>query len=452
MSYLLTVSGLRGVVGKDLTPEVALRYAAALATLYGPDKIYVVGQDTRPHGHIFKNAVVAGMTGVGAELIDIGVVPTPTLLLTVRNIEYHSGGGIVITASHNPIEWNALKFVNPDGVFLFEKDVELLDEIARGHAIKWADWADVGSVDIYSRAIDDHIDHIVRTTAEEGLVDLETIMDSELRVAVDAVNGANWMALPTFISSLEFNPIKLNCEPTGIFPHPPEPRKENLVELDALLQSKIVDIGFATDPDGDRLLVGVKKKGLLTEEHTVALAAWAVLERQKGPIVVNYSTSMMIEDVARHFNVPVYRTKVGEANVLQKMLEYNAIVGGEGNGGVIMPFINPTRDSLVGTIFILDLAARGVIYDVLNHLGNYTMIKTKVPRRGEFNPEAIIEMFPNAVDSNTEDGAYIRFDDAWLQIRPSNTEPIIRIYLEARNEKRANELWRKAKKALQKAS
>lgn len=446
MAYLLTVSGLRGIVGRDLMPDVVLEYSAALATLFGPDKTYIVGRDTRPHGPTFRDAAIAGITAVGGDVIDVGIVPTPTLLFNVRNWIEDTGGGIVITASHNPIEWNALKFVRPDGLFLFQKDVEKLIEIYERKSWEWKEWDGVGRIEEYAGAIDNHINAVVTS----DYLDLDSIMDAGLKVAIDAVNGANWFALPALMNALGTNVIRLNCEPTGIFPHVPEPRREHLEDLNKILESGAADLGFATDPDGDRLLAGIKGRGLLTEEHTIAIAAWAVLERYRGPIVVNLSTSMMVEDVARHFNVPVYRTKVGEANVVEGIFKYNAVIGGEGNGGVILPDINPTRDSLVGAALITQLAVSGELEHILSHLGNYTMLKGKMPRKGDFNPEDVIAEFPDSVESNTIDGAYIRFDSAWIHMRPSNTEPIVRIYVEADSGKRARELMNRALAVLKK--
>ncbi len=444
MAYLLTVSGLRGVVGTDLTPSVALEYGASLVELFGADRIYIVGRDTRPHGPTFMDTVKSGITGAGGHVVDIGIVPTPTLLFNVRNWNDDVGGGIVITASHNPVEWNALKFVRPDGVFLFQDDVNQLKEIFERRSWTWQTWQSVGKIEVYGGAIDDHIDAIT----ESGYVDVEKIAKMAPMVAIDAVNGANWFALPELVRRLGGNPIRLNCEPTGLFPHVPEPKKEHLKELDAILKSGVAELGLASDPDGDRLLIGLKGHGLLTEEHTIAIATWAILEREKGPVVVNLSTSMMVEDVANRFGVPVFRTKVGEANVVAGVFEHDAVIGGEGNGGVILPDVNPTRDSLVGTALILDLAAKGRLNEVVEQLPTYTMLKSKFRRADGFDPEKVLDMFPQATETSTIDGAYVRLDRAWIHMRPSNTEPVIRIYVEADSEIRARELLDQAHQAL----
>ncbi len=421
---LFTVSGLRGVVGETLTPDVILKYTHAFAKVMG-EGVYFIGRDTRPHGEMVKSAAVSALLGTGNDVVDIGIVPTPTLLFMVR--EKEAQGGIVVTASHNPVEWNALKLVRSDGIFTFAEDVEKIKSVLE-ESYKWAGWDRVGSLKFYDRAIDDHIDRILSSP----YVDLESVRNARFRVAVDAVNGANYHALPHLLERMGAEVIKLNCEPTGIFPHPPEPRRENLKELDDLLKRGEADIGFATDPDGDRLLVGFRDVGLLTEEHTLVLAAPQVLRHKKSDIVVNLSTSMMIEEVAKKFGVNVVRTKVGEANVVQKMKEIGSVFGGEGNGGVIVPEINATRDSLVGAALILYRVASEGIDNVLN-FPRYHLFKDKVNFKVEIPEDKLVEVFsPNYIDRS--DGLYLRGSDFWVHIRPSNTEPIMRIYVESESE------------------
>ncbi len=443
MSYLLTVSGLRGIVGEGIDPQIVVRFAASLATLFGRGS-YLIGRDTRPHGHIFVNAAASAITAVGGDVVDVGIVPTPTLLFNVRTWDGGARGGIVVTASHNPVEWNALKFVRPDGMFLFEDDVTRLKSIEMVEGWKWAKWNRIGKIEQFGDAIERHVQAVLRSE----FVDVDAIKANRFRAAVDAVNGANWFALPYLLEHLGVEVIRLNCEPTGIFPHNPEPKKEHLVELDRLLLNGEADFGFASDPDGDRLLFGFKGQGLLTEEHTLALAAWTVLERKRGAVVANLSTSMMIEDVARHFGVEVARTKVGEANVVDGIIRHEAVIGGEGNGGVILPDVNPTRDSLVGAALILTLAAHGELEKALSSIGSYTLLKTKVKLQGEFDAQKLAEHFDDAEKFDFSDGIYIRFSDAWLHIRPSNTEPVVRIYAEAKDLNAAKKLIERAESAL----
>lgn len=437
---LFTVSGLRGVVGETLTPDVILKYTHAFVRSNGQG-VYFIGRDTRPHGEMVKSAAVSAILATGSDAVDVGIVPTPTLLFMVR--EKEARGGIVVTASHNPMEWNALKLVKSGGVFTFREDVENIKKIL-DTGYEWANWDSVGKYSTYERAIEDHIDKIISSP----YVDVDAIRQAGFRVAVDAVNGANFHALPRLLERLGIRDvIKLNCEPTGIFPHPPEPKKENLKELDEILMEGKADIGFATDPDGDRLLVGFKGMGLLTEEHTIVLAAPAVLSVRKTDIVVNLSTSMMIEDVAREFGVQVLRTPVGEANVVQKMQEIKSAFGGEGNGGVIVPEINATRDSLVGASLILTRVAKEGIERVLSGIKNYYLLKDRVEVRKEIPVEKMVGEFkPQWID--TSDGLYLRGGNFWVHVRPSNTEPIMRIYVESPERRFSEQLLERARAIL----
>ncbi len=437
-TLLFTVSGLRGVVGETLTPDVILKYTHAFSRVMGRG-IYYVGRDTRPHGEMVKAAAISALLATGNQVIDIGIVPTPTLLLMVR--ENDARGGIVVTASHNPMEWNALKLVRGDGIFTYSEDVEeIRKKLTDG--FDWAKWDEVGSVRYYTGAIDDHIEKILSSP----YVEPEKIKKARFKVAVDAVNGANYEALPRLLERLGAEVIRINCDPTGIFPHPPEPRKENLDELNGILERGEADIGFATDPDGDRLLVGFKNIGLLTEEHTIVLAAPQVLSKNPTDIVVNLSTSMMIEYIAEKFGVRVVRTRVGEANVVQKMREMGSAFGGEGNGGVIVPEINATRDSLVGAALILSrVAAVGV--DKVLDFPSFVLLKDKVNFKTEIPEEKLIKVLsPLSIDRS--DGLYLRGEDFWVHIRPSNTEPIMRIYVEAKSRNVAEELLNKAREIL----
>ena len=427
---LFTVSGLRGVVGETLTPDVILKYTHAFARVMGQG-VYYVGRDTRPHGDMVKSAAVSSLLAAGNDVVDIGIVPTPTVLFMVR--EKNARGGIVVTASHNPVEWNALKMVKEGGIFTFAEDVDKIRSVLEEN-YRWVKWDSVGKVKFYDGAIDDHIDKILSST----YVDVESVRKSGLKVAIDAVNGANYHALPHLLERMGVEVIKLNCEPSGFFPHPPEPRKENLVDLDRLLLKGEADIGFATDPDGDRLLVGFRGIGLLTEEHTIVIAAPRVLAEKRSDIVVNLSTSMMIEKVAEKFGVRVVRTRVGEANVVRKMKEIGSVFGGEGNGGVIVPEINATRDSLVGAALILSRVASEGIEKVMD-FPNFYLLKEKVNMRGDIPEEKTIDVFsPDFIDRS--DGLYLRGNDFWVHIRPSNTEPIMRIYVEAKSREEAERL------------
>ncbi len=441
-SLLFTVSGLRGIVGETLTPDVIMKYTHAFSRVNGTGTYYI-GMDTRPHGEMVKSSAVSTLLASGNNVIDVGIVPTPTLLFVVR--DRGAKGGIVVTASHNPVEWNALKLVKEGGIFTFDEDVKRIKNFLQEKFL-WASWNRVGKFSEYTSAIDDHIDKILRSR----FIDKNKIKKSNFRIAVDVVNGANYYALPHLLDRIGITDVTcLNCNPTGIFPHPPEPKKENLKELDELLLKGEADIGFATDPDGDRLLVGFREVGLLTEEHTIVLAAPQILKYRKADIVVNLSTSMMIEEVAEKFGVRVLRSKVGEANVVQKMQEIGSVFGGEGNGGVIVPEINATRDSLVGTALILARVAEEGIDRIIESLPRgFVLVKEKVGFRVEIPEDMLIKEFnPEYVDKS--DGLYLRGKDYWIHVRPSNTEPIMRIYAEARNDDFVRRLVERTRRILE---
>jgi len=425
-------------VGEDITPEIVIKYSRAFARANG-GRQYIVGQDTRPHSTMIKYSVIASLLASGKYVIDIGVVPTPTLLFFVR--EKNADGGIMITASHNPIEWNALKFVKKGGTFTTGEDVNrikgFLDIEASVH------WHEIKTVHQNIRAVKDHIDKIL----EHPLINTEWIRRKRFKVACDCVNGAAYKAIPELLHRLNCEVIELNCEPTGIFPHNPEPRKENLKELDKILKDGKADIGFATDPDGDRLVVGVKGAGILSEEYTVPLASYYVMKKKKGPIVVNLSTSMLIEKIASMFKVEVHRTPVGEANVVEEMTRVSASIGGEGNGGVIFPEINSTRDALTGIALLLSLATEENLKEIYSALPEYYLTKERLEFTGTLPVEKIKKEFKGA-QYDERDGIYIRFKRKWIHIRKSNTEPILRIYAEAPEHEEANDLIQRARKVI----
>ncbi len=438
---LFSVSGLRGVVGSGLNPKTSLLYTVAFARWNGRG-VYVVGRDTRPHGIIFVKLVISTLRMMGNDVVDVGIVPTPTLLFLVR--KWNAQGGIIVTASHNPIEWNALKFVKKGGVFPTESEKCEIEKFV-GDEVEWVSWSDTGSESIDENAWLQHVDAVL---SWPGL-DTEKIRAKGLTAVVDAVNGAAYKALPHLLEKLGLKVIRLNCNPDSPFPHTPEPRRENLREIDVLLREEIADVGFAVDPDADRLVIGIRGMGILSEEYTFPLAAWSVLRKKKGDLVVNYSSSLLSERVAEKFGVRVFRSKVGEANVVEKMRDVGALIGGEGNGGVIFPEINTARDSLVGAALILDLLAEKGL-DVVKELPEYCLVKKRFERRKGFDAEALAGNVKEG-EIDLTDGVYIRFENSWLHIRPSNTEPIIRVYAEAENPTAAEDLIKYAEVLLKKA-
>lgn len=436
---LFSVSGLRGVVGESLDIITAVKYTAAFLRHNG-GTTYAVAQDTRPHSLALRKAVISTILSCGKEVIDLGIVPTPTLLHFVRT--KNLSGGVMITASHNPIEWNALKFVNSNGMFISSQDVMRIENLVN-ETPEWCKFWEYKPLRINNNAIGDHISAIV----EHPLIRLREIRKKGFTVVCDCVNGAAFDAIPTLLKTLGCRVIPLYCDDSGEFLRNPEPKKEHLSDLESLLFKEDADVAFATDPDGDRLVVGFKDTGILSEEYSVPLAAYHVLKYVKGDVVVNLSTSMMIEDVARLYKVNVFRTPVGEANVVNSMLEKGAVVGGEGNGGVIYPAINPARDSLVGIALILSLMAEENIYDVLSKMPRYYMVKRKVEWGSEIPRDELRKEFKNFEVSEI-DGIYFRKRHEWVHIRKSNTEPILRIYAEAETSEKASELISKALKVL----
>ncbi|MGC8893463.1 MAG: hypothetical protein ACP5QG_01290 [candidate division WOR-3 bacterium] len=433
----LTVSGLRGVAGSDLTPEVVIRYTSAFSVWAGPGQ-YILARDTRPHGPAIYHLVSGTLLTMGRHIIHLDVVPTPTALLHTR--KRGAAGGIVITASHNPIEWNALKFTKRGGVFPLAEEVS---EIAR-LAEEAQGFASYNSFGREERDPDPLLAH------------LEAVMSSRfveradgINVAVDAINGAGSFALPRLMEEMGVSVQRLNCEGSGIFVHPPEPKKEHLPKLDALLIEARADLGLACDPDADRLLVGVKGRGLLSEEHTLPLVAWVILSENPGTVITNFSSSMMTEHVAKRFGSRVVRVPVGEAYLFDAAEREKAVLAGEGGGGIIIPEINPTRDALAAAGVILSLAARGELPDALSSIPSFRMVKLRFP--GEDSADVankiarareLAEKTWPGLEKDYSDGVYIRAEDWWIHLRPSNTEPIIRLYAEGNCEVEVGEIKR----------
>lgn len=432
---LFTVSGLRGIIGDTLTIPVVISYTEAFARFLG-GSLYIVGQDTRPHSLAIKMAVISTLLAMGKEVVDLGVVPTPTLLYSVR--KKGASGGVMITASHNPAEWNALKFVNQSGLFLESSEVQEISRVI-SQSQSWAKFSEFKPLRINNNAIKDHIQKIL----ESSYVDVKGIRRKRLRVICDCINGAAFEAIPMLLETLGCDVIALNCDDSGEFLRNPEPRKEYLGELESLMYENDADVAFATDPDGDRLVVGFKETGILSEEYTVPLAAHCVLKKERGNLAVNFSTSMMVEEIARWHNVDVFRSPVGEANVVSLMNERHAIAGGEGNGGVIVPAINPCRDSLVGIALILSLMVEENVVELISRIPKYFMAKHRVEWDKDL-PATELEKEFRGFKLNSSDGMYFRKKTEWIHIRKSNTEPVVRIIAESESEDRTGRLIERA--------
>jgi len=440
-TLMVSVSGVRGLVGTDLTPEVVARWAAAFGTWAhtGKRKPVVIGRDARTSGPMFSQAAIAGLNSVGCDVIDVGLVATPTVQLAVEH--HRAAGGIILTASHNPIEWNALKFVGPDGIFLDTIAGTRVRELAAGASLPRANYNAIGAVEADSNAISRHLAAVL---ALRG-VDVRAIRRRKFRIALDTVRGAGGALMPELFERLGCRVAAINLETDGLFPRPPEPVPENLKALGALVRRKKADIGIAVDPDVDRLAIVDEKGRPIGEDYTLAFAIRAVLGWSDGrtagrPVVCNLSTSLVVEDAAKEFGAKVVRAPVGEAHVARKIIELKAVIGGEGNGGVMYPALHVGRDAPVAGALVLTLLARAraSVSELVARAPQYTIVKAKqelgagsrAPGKLDTVYAALRRRFAEAV-ADTQDGLRLSWPDRWLHVRPSGTEPMIRFIAEA---------------------
>ncbi len=442
-NLMISISGVRGIVGDGLTPEVAMHFAQAYGNEFGPGRI-VVGRDSRTSGEMIKHAVWAGLTAVGCDVVDIGLAPTPTTAMATQRDE--NQGGIIITASHNPKEWNALKLLAADGLFLSPEQGERVLERVKRQDYRFASWAQIGKIVSYPAAIEDHIND----TLKLELIDCEKIRKRKFKIVADPCNGAGGVILPQLFEKLGCEVIFLNLEPHGRFPRSPEPLPNNLVELCTEVKSHHADLGIAVDPDVDRLAV-VSERGVpLGEEYTLALVTDFVLSHTKGDVVVNASTSRVIDDIASKYGVPVHRTKVGEIHVAMRAREIGAAIAGEGNGGIIYPALHLGRDAIVGIAMILQLLTerRLTLSQAFEMLPQYVMIKDKISLPFGIDAKQLVQQYADKRSNEVmdlTDGLKFVYERSWVQLRASNTEPIIRIMAEAPTEQEAMELAEKVK-------
>jgi phosphomannomutase len=431
----ISISGVRGVVGESLTPTLLVRFAQAFGTYTGPGAI-VVGRDTRTSGEMVRQAVVAGLLSSGCRVIDLDICPVPTVQLLVR--ERRAGGGIAITASHNPAEWNALKFVNSAGLFLAEAQARQLLDIYHQGEYRKVSGAEMRAVEPSAGAIELHVKKILDELgpAPKG--------KRKLRVAVDSCNGAGSIVAPRLLEALGAEVFPINVTPDGTFPRGAEPVEENLGALCAAVREHECDVGFAQDMDADRLAVVSERGEAIGEEYTLVLAARYVLGREPGPVVANLSTTGVLDSVAKEFGCPIFRSKIGEANVAEEMTRRGAVVGGEGNGGVMYPRINFARDSLTAMALVLHLlAATGrTVSEQLAGLPRSFMLKEKLACRSDKIRAALKAVREEYAGSplDLRDGVKVTTEDGWFLVRGSNTEPIIRLVAEAADEERARAL------------
>ena len=443
-TLMISVSGVRGLVGTDLTPEVVARWAAAFGTWAangirdtgngkrGRRVRIVLGRDARTSGPMFAAAAIAGLTSVGCDVVDVGLVATPTVQLAV---EYHrAGGGIILTASHNPIEWNALKFVGSDGIFLDSAAGTRVRELAAGDSLPRANYNAIGGVKADSDAISRHLAAVL---ALRG-VDVRAIRKRRFRLALDTVRGAGGAIMPELLERLGCRVTAINLETDGLFPRPPEPVPENLKALSALVRRTKADVGIAVDPDVDRLAMVDEKGRPIGEDYTLAFAVRAVRPSSHQSVVCNLSTSLVVEDAARDFGARVVRAPVGEAHVARKIIALKAVIGGEGNGGVMYPALHVGRDAPVAGALLLGLLARerATVSELVGRAPRYTIVKAKMERGRRVTERmdgvyaALRARFPDA-NADTQDGLRLAWPDRWLHVRPSGTEPIIRLIAEA---------------------
>ena len=445
---MLGVSGMRGIVGQSLTPEVVARYAAAIAShLRQAGNVaqphVVIGRDSRPSGEMCEAAALAGLLAVGCRVTRLGVATTPAVAYMIDHLG--ADGGLVITASHNPIIWNGLKALRRDTAAPPPDEANELIARFRDGRLDYVGVEAIGETDHDPTAAAAHRDRVL------ALVDVEAIRAARLRVVVDSVHGAGGAEAAALMQALGVELVHLYAEPTGRFPHEPEPLAANLTELARVVAERGAQVGFAQDPDADRLAIVDETGRYIGEEYTLALAALHLLGA-RDVAVANLSTSRMLDDVAAAAGARVLRCPVGEAHVAAVMQQHGAVIGGEGNGGVIWPRVSWTRDSLAGMAIVLEMLAkqRRPLSAIVGTIPAYAIVKDKLP----VDPEVVARLgaalrhhFAGR-DIDEQDGVRVELDDAWVHVRPSNTEPILRLFAEAPDKATAARLIEEVKQAL----
>ena len=441
-----SISGVRGTVPDSLNNEVVALYAGAFHQ-FCPKGDIVVGRDSRSSGIHFLTEIVETLMASGRTVNQCGIVPTPTLQYVVDDTE--AVGGIIVTASHNPAEWNGLKFLGADGCYLNSSQVKKLMKL------KSVDLPEFSYGEGKQIQINDAIDRHITRTCDVSWIDLDAIRQRKFKVAVDAINGAAAVALPELLDRLGCEVVTINCEPTGEFTRGTEPLPENLSDLSQLIQQENCHVGFATDPDADRLAVIDEKGKPVGEEYTLVLALDGFLSTidSSETVVTNLSTTMAVDKVAERYGAQVTRSAVGEINVVEMMKKTGASIGGEGNGGVILKEVHLGRDSLVAGASILHRLAQtdSNLSEVMNKLPKFEIVKYKVFIE-KIDGDTLFQKISNSFDGaliDERDGLKLTWNDRWIHVRRSNTEPIMRIYTEASSEKEARELAEKVKLIIQ---
>jgi phosphomannomutase len=448
MTLIKSISGIRGTIGgfqgENLTPIDAVKYAAAYGSWVKQQRdkdnyTVVVGRDARISGNMMQQLVMNTLIGLGIHVVDLDLSTTPTVEVAVT-LE-HADGGIILTASHNPKQWNALKLLNHKGEFLDAKEGQKILDIAENENINFSEVDDLGKITSNQAYIDLHIDEILNLP----LVDVEAIKKEKFKVVVDGVNSTGGIAVPALLEALGVEPVKLYCDPTGEFPHNPEPLKEHLGDLMKMVVDEHADFGIVVDPDVDRLAFVDENGGMFGEEYTLVAVADYVLQNTPGNTVSNMSSSRALRDITEKRNGNYTASAVGEVNVVVKMKETNAVIGGEGNGGIIYPELHYGRDSLVGiALFLSYLADLRISVSALRKTyTSYFMSKKKIQLTPELDVDELLkamEVKYASEEINTIDGVKVDFANNWVHLRKSNTEPIIRISPEAKSQEEADHL------------
>lgn len=456
MALIKSISGIRGTiggkVGDNLTPIDVVQFVSAFVTFLKKDEkplTLVIGRDARVSGEMVNKLACSTLQALGANVIDLGLSTTPTVEMAVTH--HHADGGIILTASHNPMQWNALKLLNARGEFISAADGTKVLEIIEKQEYTFAEIDQLGTYTTYENAINDHIDKILQLE----LVDVEAIKKADFSVALDCVNSTGGIALPLLLRRLGVNKVEiLNGEPTGVFTHNPEPLPQHLQDIANMMRNGKFDVGFVVDPDVDRLALLKEDGSMFGEEYTLVSVADYILQHKKGNTVSNLSSTRALRDVTRSYGADYNAAAVGEVNVVEKMKATNAVIGGEGNGGVIYPELHYGRDALVGiALFLTFMAKTGKkCSEIRNQYPQYIISKNKIELKPGMNVPGILKKMAAKYageEVNTIDGVKIDFEEGWVHLRPSNTEPIIRIYAEGKSEDFANSLATKIMNEIQ---
>ncbi len=453
----LNVSGYRGIWGNTLTNKIVIDYTRAFVRFTKENSgknnpSILIGRDGRESGSHIRDIIVNELKRLKVDIVDGDILPTPTVLFTIRNHKYN--GGIIITASHNPIEYNGLKFINKKALFTIENEVEIIEKYYQEESSKDEDEIEINddidnekSIKQGKIFLEEHADKIVEN------INVKKIRAQKWKVAVDMINASASVLDPYLFKKLGVELIPLNNIPNGKFAHKPEPLAENLIEIGNLVRKSKANLGFVHDPDADRLIIVNEKGEVILEEYSIVIAIENLLTKNPGRnIVLNLSTSQMGSDIAKKHNSKCFRTKIGEGYVVEGIIKHNAIIGGEGNGGIIYPTINTVRDSFTGLALVLELLAERdqTVSECVSTFPKYFMKKEKWPLGGDLN-EIYSKMKSNFKEAKIDEQDGLRLDlidDSWIHLRPSNTEPIIRLFGEAKTQERISQLFEGTKKII----